>query len=194
MLALALGLSGCAIGSSGEVSRGFLKPEIGAAYIPLHVPSIAFNEYGAGVVIAPGIAVTNAHNQNLVDANAVIAKDTDFDLLYFRTSKSLTLPVAAPVQGEQVIAYGEGTDGGLREAVGTVVLADAELHGFTFAAEAGPGFSGGPVVDAHTGALLGITFGYKDGEPGVSGRLMFAYDMNRVGIERAALKAHAAAQ
>ena len=32
---------------------------------------------------------------------------------------------------------------------------------FIFAGNAGPGFSGGPVVDG-AGRLIGITFGYKD--------------------------------
>ena len=32
---------------------------------------------------------------------------------------------------------------------------------FTFAGNAGPGFSGGPVLDG-SGRLIGITFGYKD--------------------------------
>jgi S1-C subfamily serine protease len=33
---------------------------------------------------------------------------------------------------------------------------------FTFEDNAGPGFSGGPVVDAASGRLVGVTFGYLD--------------------------------
>ncbi len=57
--------------------------------------------------------------------------------------------------------------------------------GFTFANprregdDAGPGFSGGPVLDA-SGRLVGITFGYKD--EGYQ-RMMYAYDMSRVRAE-----------
>ena len=55
---------------------------------------------------------------------------------------------------------------------------------FTFAGNAGPGFSGGPVLDA-AGRLVGITFGYKDeGHE----RLIYAYDMSRVQAELSALQ------
>jgi hypothetical protein len=57
------------------------------------------------------------------------------------------------------------------------------------------GFSGGPVVDASDGRILGIVFGYNDLHDG--SRLMYAYDMDRVGAELAKLSgapAHSAAQ
>ena len=61
----------------------------------------------------------------------------------------------------------------------------AVQHAFVFEAKGGKGFSGGPVVDAKTGRLLGIVFGFRDGiddhTPGH--RLMYAYDMNRVFAE-----------
>jgi S1-C subfamily serine protease len=47
---------------------------------------------------------------------------------------------------------------------------------FIFTGNAGPGFSGGPVVDG-AGKLIGIVFGYKD-QGGK--RLIYAYDMARV--------------
>ena len=79
-------------------------------------------------------------------------------------------------------------DGELRIAHG-VVRAIQNARGcsapayFTFAGNAGPGFSGGPVVDA-PGRLIGITFGYKDeGHE----RLIYAYDMARVRTELSAL-------
>ena len=50
---------------------------------------------------------------------------------------------------------------------------------FTFEGDAGPGFSGGPVVDAK-GRLVGITFAYKDVG---TRRLIYAYDMARVQAE-----------
>jgi hypothetical protein len=54
---------------------------------------------------------------------------------------------------------------------------------FNFAGNAGPGFSGGPVLDS-AGRLVGITFGYKDeGRQ----RLIYAYDMSRVRSEFSAL-------
>ena len=70
------------------------------------------------------------------------------------------------------------------QAVGTILNDDAVYQlsvsdAFTFEGDAGPGFSGGPVVDAK-GRLIGITFAYKD----VGGRrLIYAYDMSRVQAE-----------
>ena len=52
-----------------------------------------------------------------------------------------------------------------------------------FDARAGGGFSGGPVVDAKTGAVLGITFGYLDGKAQNGGRRMYAYTMALVMAE-----------
>ena len=79
--------------------------------------------------------------------------------------------MAEPQLGEAVSAFGQGKDGDLRLAHG-VVRAIQTCAGctapayFTFAGDAGPGFSGGPVLDG-SGRLIGITFGYKEeGRPG----------------------------
>ena len=50
------------------------KPEIAAAYLPLYgrMHLGLDTAVGAAVVIAPGIAVTNAHNENLLDAKSVL--------------------------------------------------------------------------------------------------------------------------
>jgi len=89
-----------------------------------------------------------------------------------------------------VIAYGQGSNQDLREAAGKVVAVDEYVEArcpncpaqraLVFSADAGGGFSGGPVVDAKTGAVLGITFGYLDSE---KGRRMYAYDMDLVMTE-----------
>jgi hypothetical protein len=185
MLAVALGLSGCG-GSYGTAADGFMLPQIGASYIPLQHGNIFVGEgNAAAVVIAPGIAVTNAHNRNIVDKASVIGGPADYDLLFFRTDKSATLPVAAPSEGEAVIAYGQGGDGSLRVSHG--VISKFWPAAFGFACDAGPGFSGGPVVDAKTGVLIGITYGYLD-QSGSAQRLMVAYDMAFVRSEYAALK------
>jgi hypothetical protein len=185
MLAVALGLSGCAQ-SYGTAANGFFQPQIGASYIALTGGNFFSHGAAAAVVIAPGIAVTNAHNSNIVDEASVIGGPGDYDLLYFRTDRSTTLPTAAPSDGEAVIAYGQGSDGSLRVSHG--VISKFWPAAFGFACDAGPGFSGGPVIDAKTGALVGITYGYLD-QPGTSGRLMVAYDMTFVRSEYAALKA-----
>ena len=143
---------------------------------------------GAAVVIAPHVAATNAHNANLLDPGSVIGVRQDYDLLFFRTPR-VAQPETAPVAvGEDVIAYGQGADAELRVAHG-VVRAITSCAGcsapayFTFAGNAGPGFSGGPVLDG-SGRLIGITFGYKDeGRE----RLIYAYDMSRIRTEYSAL-------
>jgi len=191
LLAVAL-LSGCAT-SSGAPAARIAEAEIAAAYLPLHgrVNLGIDTADGAAMVIAPGIAVTNAHNRRFVDG-PVIGEGAQSDLLFFRVLRSANPPTATPVAGAAVTAYGQGRDAELRVARGVVreiVTAPgyAIARWFTYEADAGPGFSGGPVVDAQ-GRLVGITFAYKD-EGGK--RLMYAYDMARVRAELQALQSGA---
>jgi hypothetical protein len=167
-------------------ATAIVQPGIADAYLPLHarVHLGIDSADGAAVVIAPGIAVTNAHNANLVDARAVIGVRQDYDLLFFRTPKRAEPETAAPLIGQSVSAYGQGGEGELRIAHG-VVREIRQCPGctapayFVFAGNAGPGFSGGPVLDG-AGKLIGITFGYKDQR---RERLIYAYDMARVRAE-----------
>ena len=53
----------------------------------------------------------------------------------------------------------------------------------TFDAEAGVGFSGGPVVDVASGGVVGITVGYLDGAAEDGGRRMYAMDIDFVMAE-----------
>jgi hypothetical protein len=178
-------LSACAV-SSGQPATRIAEPAIAAAYRALHgrVHLGLDNAEGAAVVIAPGIAVTNEHNSEMVEARQVIGAATQSDLLFFRVQTSAAPPAAPPVAGATVTAYGQGADGELRIAHGVVreIVTEpgfAIARWFTFEGDAGPGFSGGPVVDA-AGHLVGITFAYRD-EAGR--RLIYAYDMARVRAE-----------
>ena len=189
VLSLALLVAGCAT-SSGAPATAIGQPDIAAAYLPLHarVHLGIDSADGAAMVIAPHIAVTNAHNANLLDPKSVIGVRQDYDLMFFRTAKSAEPQTAPVVMGESVVAYGQGSDGELRVAHGVVRRIEpctgctAPAY-FTFAGNAGPGFSGGPVLDG-SGRLIGITFGYKDeGHE----RLIYAYDMARVRAEFSAL-------
>jgi hypothetical protein len=186
---MACAVSGCATPSGQPVER-IAEPDIAAAYIPLFKSANLglSKDAGAATVVWPGVAVTNAHNANLVDPRQVIGQVSDYDLLYFRTPRSAAPATAEPVIGSNVTAYGADTRGRLRLAHGVVRAITAcagctQAAYFTFAGDAGPGFSGGPVVDA-LGRLVGITFGYKDqGHE----RLIYAYDMARVRAEFSAL-------
>ena len=140
------------------------------------------------MAIAPGIAVTNGHNRNLVASDRVIGEARDYDLLFFRDAHMAVTATAEPEPGEAVIAYGQGSDGDLRQAQG-VVRSVNDCSGcivpayFIFAGDAGPGFSGGPVLDG-AGRLVGIVFGYKNAG---RERLIYAYPMSRVRAELSVL-------
>jgi len=188
-ISLLLIVGGCAA-SSGLPATAIQEPEIAAAYMPLHarVHLGIDTADGAAMVIAPGIAVTNAHNANLLEPKSVIGVRQDYDLLFFRTPRTDAPQTAAPVIGQSVTAYGQGGNRELRLARGVVreikqCLGCSAPAYFVFAGNAGPGFSGGPVLD-RSGKLVGITFGYKDqGRE----RLIYAYDMSRVRVELSAL-------
>src|SRR6185369_16553585 len=118
---LLLIVGGCAA-SSGLPATAILEPEIAAAYMPLHarVHLGIDTADGAAMVIAPGIAVTNAHNANLLEPKSVIGVRQDYDLLFFRTPRNASPQTAAPVIGESVTAYGQGGKRELRVAQGVV--------------------------------------------------------------------------
>ncbi len=192
---LALSLGACAT-ASGERAASFVTSDIARAYIPLDGRSYFLLEsHGAAFVVAPGIAVTNAHNGDFLGKVPVIGRSRDYDLLFFRVGRNLAPVFGVAAPGQQVIAYGQGPDGELREARGVVRLLNQPVEArcstcvvqgaFIFEGNAGPGFSGGPVVEVASGAIVGITFGYldKDGH-----RLMYAYPMSRVRNELAVLE------
>ena len=180
-----LALAGCAT-ASGVPAAAISQPDIAGGYLPLSGRThLGLDKAaGAAMVFRPGIAVTNAHNANLVDPKSVIGTATLSDLMFFRTGKGAAPPTAIPVAGTAVTAYGQDVSGKLRLAHGVIrqiVMTpgyDSSPY-FIFSGDAGPGFSGGPVVDA-SGKLVGITFGYR-GEG--RNRLIFAYDMARVEAE-----------
>jgi CBS domain-containing protein len=179
---LTLGLAACAT-PSGVATLAISQPGIAAAYLPLfgHVHLGLDPAAAAAMMIQPGIAVTNAHNANLLDSKRVIGVATQSDLLFFHASGGPPPATGTPVIGEAVTAYGQDLSGKLRLAHGVVrqivmVQGYSTSPYFIFAGNAGPGFSGGPVIDPD-GKLIGITFGYKDQGPE---RLIYAYDLARV--------------
>jgi S1-C subfamily serine protease len=195
VMLMALGLSACAI-AYGDPAQEFVNPAVARAYIPLEGRSFVMLEsHGAAFAIAPGMAVTNAHNADFLGPVPVIGQSRDYDLLFFRVENSASPAFGEATVGESVVAYGQGPDKELRVAHGIVRALDQQVEprcatclvqrAFIFEGNAGPGFSGGPVVDATSGAIIGITFGYLD----KSGhRLMYAYPMDRVRNELDAIQ------
>jgi hypothetical protein len=133
------------------------------------------------------VAVTNDHNLNLIPEGRLLARSRDYDLLFFRSDAAAPASVGKARIGEDVIAYGQGRAEMLRQARGRVALLAESVparcdgcpiqQALVFDANAGEGFSGGPVVDAGTGAVLGIVFGYLDRSTAEGGRRMYAYDI-----------------
>ncbi len=193
---MTLALSGCAV-SYGEHASGFLNPQLAAAYIPLEgVSLLVLKERAAAFVIAPGVAVTNAHNMKIIGGAPIIGQSRNYDLIFFHVDKSNALQTTAPTVGEEVVAYGQDArSGGLNEAHGTIQALNVQVEArcescavqsaFTYVGDAGPGFSGGPVIDAKTGRVVGITFGFLDPN---GRRTMYAYPMNRVRNELALIE------
>ena len=175
-----LALAGC-VHSSGDPVAAIADARIAAAYIPLHraglIPLPGQGAEGAATVIAPGFAVTNAHNENLIGKSPILGKPKDDDLLFFGTDRKAAPPSGTPRVGLNVIAYGQGKDRELRIARGVIREVSSGVY-FTFEGNAGPGFSGGPVIDEN-GRLLGIVYGYKDAVRG-SQPMMYAYDIAHV--------------
>ena len=194
LVLLVLAIAGCQR-PSGEPAKTFVTPAVQHDYIPLQGSVfMIFEGDGAAVAIGNGVAVTNAHNANLLDPKIVLGGSVDYDLLFFHSKKTVAdLSAEPPRLGERVIAYGQGEGGSLRMADGVINSLNAPVKArcakcavqtaFTFEGNAGPGFSGGPVLDAKDGHLLGIVFGYVDPTDAKSSRTIYAYPMERVFAE-----------
>ncbi len=190
----ALFLSACAVTGdavTGTASPGFVTPAAGRAFLQLDPQSFEVRDWhGAAVAIAPGIAVTNAHNRPFlaqagVAATDIIGESRDYDLLFFHATRGAPMPQGTVRVGQDVIAYGNAD--GVREVKGEMLSVTAPIPprcagcapqtALGFRADGGHGFSGGPVIDAASGSLIGITFGFSDHADGADGRIMYAYDI-----------------
>jgi hypothetical protein len=177
---------------AGQATETFVNAQVASAYIPLHAFSIAGMRRGAATIVLSGIAVTNAHNANLVDDKDDLGHaPSGEDIMFIRVHEQPIggagpLRMADPEEGEDVILYGQGAGGSLRMAEGPVqAVRDSR---FVITANAGPGFSGGPVVDAKDGHLVGITFAYYDAPNKKGPREMLAYRIGFVMDEYRALQ------
>ncbi|HVM19493.1 MAG TPA: S1C family serine protease [Egibacteraceae bacterium] len=143
------------------------------------VVGIGRNSRGAGVVVAEGTVVTNAHNlrdrttqvtfpDGRVAQASVAGLDVDGDLAVLAVDTGGVTPIPwadAPIQlGAPVFALARRGAAGLRTTFGTVSAVDQAFRGprgrriqgaFEHTAPLGRGSSGGPVTDAQ-GRLLGI--------------------------------------
>jgi hypothetical protein len=190
VLSLALSVAVLAACTGAQSSQGSLGASLKDSYIPLYKSRFLTGHYGGALVVAPHIAVTNDHNGNLIPENIILAHSREYDLLFFRTDHQAVPPIGSLYVGQNVIAYGQNGRTRVNEAKGVVRSLDTYVpercpgcpvqRAMAYDAEGGEGFSGGPVVDAASGALLGITFGFENGKGEGGGRRMYAYDMDVV--------------
>ncbi len=169
--------------------NGGLGRNLSYGYIPLKQPVLFVSEWDAGaVVLGGGVAVTAAHASHMLDKAAIIGTSTDYDLAFFHTKRRApAFALGVPKIGERVVSYAHYEDTPYR-AEGVVTALDAPVKAqcstcavqsaFTFLGNAGPGYSGGPVLDAKSGKLLGIVFGYVDNPDHT--RTIYAYPMQRI--------------
>ncbi|GAA0542421.1 S1-C subfamily serine protease [Rhizomicrobium palustre] len=187
-LLLLLGLTGC-VGKSGVPLEGALPPDVDYAYIPLKRPSTLLPENDAGaVVLGDGVAVTAAHAAHMLPVALLIGSAHEYDLAFFHTDRDkAALAQAEPRLGAKVVAYAhygpvlykaEGKITALNALVLPFCEGCVEQKAFVFEGNAGPGYSGGPVIEVDSGKLIGILFGYRDLDNGT--RLLYAYPMDRV--------------
>lgn len=139
-----------------------------------------FGGTGSAVVIEPGLAVTNAHVVKAGPFHAYAAKG-EVAAMVLALSRRLDLALLrVPEDLGEAIALGQACKGDAVWAMGTTTgripptvagrvenpdahafveaTRDAVWGGLMYAAGAGPGYSGGPVVDGG-GRLVGITEG-----------------------------------
>lgn len=142
-----------------------------------------FGGTGSAVILRPGLAVTSAHvveRRERLTAFGIdgpvevrvraVSDRMDLAVLSVPARLGVALPVRPALPGETVWAMG-ATSGGLAPtARGRVEVASALAclearvgeepfqDGLMYAAAAGPGYSGGPVVDRQ-GAVVGLTEG-----------------------------------
>ncbi|HEX9683803.1 MAG TPA: S1C family serine protease [Acidimicrobiales bacterium] len=134
---------------------------------------------GCGVVVEPGVIVTNAHNLRgpevtvtLADGRQIAASvagaDVEGDLAVLSADTGDVTPVAwapaPPTVGSAVVGVGGGTSSAPRATLGFVSAVDQAFRGprgrrvagaIEHTAPLARGSSGGPVLDAH-GRLVGI--------------------------------------
>lgn len=197
VLALLVLLCGCAISPGAPVDQNAAASGGASAYVPLYQAGIIVKDWASATVIAPGVAVTADYNAALVDPKSLIGKSAHCGLVFFRTGQTAVLATAAPRMGRPIIVYGQGAERELRRANGVIrelgapVTASCascgERTAFTFAANAGNGFGGGPVLDADGLHLIGMYYGYVEQRDG--SLLQYGFDIGRIQAEYHAVTA-----
>jgi S1-C subfamily serine protease len=186
-------------------------------YLAIITGNRLFSSTGSALVLRPGLAVSSAHVVGRIPRVTALGRRGPVELRLLRQSRWMDLALLAVDEPfGRVLTLGRAAPGQPVWSMGTtsrpwlppiaagrvetdratawLAAPDGARHdGLMYAAEAGPGYSGGPVVDA-AGALVGLTEGiYVDltGEsPAAWPRLprLFAYHAAAVAAEAALLQ------
>jgi hypothetical protein len=160
---LLLPLCGCTgMIPSGEPLSGPAPVNLITNHMVIPTPWLIFAQDAAATVVAPGWAATPAHAffPSYADGYGIPAP-APMDMVFFPTHHGAPLEAGTPHDGDAVTLYGAswGPD---REAHGVVTEASTQMWsgdswkpGMFIEADAGPGFSGAPVVNAQ-GQWIGI--------------------------------------
>lgn len=180
LLASAAVLASCSSGISYQAAphTGLPVQPSDAIYRVMHDGVCPVTRFASQTVIAPHWAVTNAHADGI--ASGLTAESRTSDLALVAIDGGAPLPFGTPHNGDHVTIYGAGCGGDQRVATGTIM--DTKVYqcwgkpgaddpanpckggglGVTYAmllvANAGPGFSGGPIIN-DAGELVGVMEG-----------------------------------
>ena len=163
---LPLALCGCVMWLPGgePIDASQAPPNLLTHCMAVVTPLFQVADFAAATVIAPGIAIVPEHAAMPASFDSFPERDPSMpDLLYYRTDKGSPIYAGTPEDGDAITLYGASFCQDDRIAHGVVAHRKVELTahgasvwGMMILADAGHGFSGGPVFNSR-GEWIGVT-------------------------------------